>query len=125
MKINIKGDDIKFGFGLYFLGRAQKERNQDLGELLNSVAKNPLSDAVDLMWMSAKIEAELDEVTLPIKKRDFIDYLDETEDFKKNDGLIATWANSFIETIKGNFLPEVEDDGKGDDIKKKSNGEKT
>lgn len=106
MVVKINGHDIKFGFGLYFLGKAQKEQNTDLNGLLQSLVKNPIADMVDLMFYSAKCEAEIDEVELKITKRDFLTHLEETKDFDNTDGLLAQWSNKFIETIKGNFLPE-------------------
>lgn len=119
MNLKIKEHDIKFGFGLYFLGKAQKIRNEDLGELLRSIAQNPLADVVDLMWLSAEVEAELDEVELSIKKRDFVNYLEEVEDFKNDKGIIAQWSTKLIGTIKGNFLPEDNGNEKEDTSKKK------
>lgn len=106
MVLKINGQDVKFGFGLYFLGKAQKEQNTDLNGLLQSLVKNPISDMVDLMFYSAKCEAEIDEVELKITKRQFLTHLEETKDFDNTDGLLARWSNKFIETIKGNFLPE-------------------
>lgn len=106
MVVKINGHDIKFGFGLYFLGKAQKEQNTDLSGLLQSLVKNPIADMVDLMFYSAKCEAEIDEVELKITKREFLTHLEQTKDFDNTDGVLAQWSNKFIETIKGNFLPE-------------------
>ena len=116
MIIKIKGHDIKLGFGLYFLGRAQKKLDTNLNGLLTSLIKNPISDMVDLLWFSAQCEAELDEVELPIKKRDLVEHLEKTKDFDNDKGVLAKWSAKFIESIKGNFLPE--DEGK-EDVKKK------
>lgn len=109
MVVRIKEHDIKLGFGLYFLGKAQKKGNTDLNGLLQSLIKNPIADMVDLMYYSAICEAELDDIQLPISKRDFVEYLEQTKDFEKLDGLVARWSNKFMETIKGNFLPEAKD----------------
>ena len=118
MIIKVKGHDIKLGFGLYFLGKAQKENDTDLQGLLKSLAKNPIADMCDLMWFSAVCEAELDEVELPIKKRDLIEFLEQSKDFDNTEGILARWSKKFTDTIRGNFLPKeevVEDDG----VKKK------
>lgn len=120
--IRIKEVDIKFGFGLYFLGKAQKERDTDLSGLLQSLAKNPVADTVDLMYLSAVVEAELDGVKLQLTKREFLDYLESIEDFKNTEGIIAQWSKGLMETIKGNFLPDEPNEDvaeKEDDVKKK------
>ena len=122
MVVKIKEHDIKLGFGLYFLGKAQKKADTDLNGLLKSLIKNPISDMVDLMWYSAVCEAELDEVELPIKKRDLVEFLEETKDYDNTDGLLAKWSGKFTDTIRGNFLPKEEDDNK--DVKKKLSGAK-
>lgn len=120
MIIKIKDHDIKLGFGLYFLGKAQEARGTDLDGLLSYLIKNPISNPVDLMWLSAECEAELDEIELPIKKREFVNYLEETKDFDKTDGVLAKWMSKFTNTIKGNFLPKEEnEDEDNSDVKKK------
>lgn len=121
MKLSIKGNDIKFGYGLYFLGKAQKELGTDLQGLLNSISKNPISDVVDLMWLSAKLEAELDDVKLPISKRDFVTYLEETKDFDNDNGNVSNWVKGFMDTIKDNFLPkeDAQEETEEADTKKK------
>ena len=120
MIANIKGHSIKFGYGLYFLGKAQKEHNTDLQGLLQSLLKNPIADMVDLMYYSAKCEAELDEVNLKITKREFLTHLEETKDFDDTNGLLAKWSNSLVGTIKGNFLPEESEDKIDSDAEKKN-----
>jgi len=120
MTVTINGHDVKFGFGLYFLGKAQKEFNVDLNGLLNSLMINPIADMIDLMYYSAKCEAELDEVKLQVSKREFLTFLEETKDFKKTDGILAEWSNKFVDNIKGNFLPEVEEEADAvEPVKKK------
>jgi len=109
MIIKIKGIDVKFSVGLYFLGKAQKEYNTDLQGLLNSLIKNPLADMVDLMYYSAKCEAQLDDIEVPITKREFVSYLEDSNDFQKTDGVLAEWSKKFVESIRGNFLPENEE----------------
>jgi hypothetical protein len=106
MTLEINDKSVKFGFGLYFLGKAQKKFNTDLQGLLSSIVKNPLSDIVDLMYYSIVVESELDELEAPITKREFITYLESVNDYGNTDGLLAKWSNKFIESIKGNFLPE-------------------
>ena len=118
MLINIKGKDVKFGFGLYFLGKAMKNQDTDLQGILTSISKHPIADMVDLMYFSAKCEAELDNVELQISKRDFLEHLEATNDFKNTDGLLAEWANKFTESLKGNFLPENEEEQTANDEKK-------
>ena len=122
MVIKVKGHDIKLGFGLYFLGKAQKKNDTDLQGLLKSLVKNPIADMCDLMWFSAVCEAELDEVELPIKKRDLIEFLEETKDFDNTEGILAKWSAKFTDTIRGNFLPKEE--SKDDGVKKKLIGVK-
>ena len=117
MVLEINSKQVKFGFGLYFLGKCLKEYKTDLNGLLQSLVKNPISDIVDLMYFSAKCEAELDEVKLQISKREFLDYLESTKDFQNTDGVLAKWSNGFVESVKGNFLPEINADE--DDVKKK------
>lgn len=118
MVLKIKEKDVKFGFGLYFLGKAMKERDTDLKGLLESLSKNPIVDMVDLMYFSAKCEAELDEVGISITKREFLEHLEITDDFQNTEGLLAKWSNMFLESIKGNFLPEAKEE-KEDEVKKK------
>ena len=118
MVIEIKAKEVKFSYGLYFLGKALKEYNTDLNGLLKSLIKNPISDIVDLMYFSAKCEAELDEVKVPVTKRQFLAYLEETKDFQNTDGILAKWSNGFVESIKGNFLPDETEEA-SDDVKKK------
>ena len=120
MVIEINGKSVKFGYGLYFLGKAQKEHNTDLNGLLQSLVKNPIADMVDLMYFSAKCEAELDEVKLPITKREFLEFLENTGDFKKTDGLLAQWSNGLVESVKGYFLENdaEETNDKEIDVKK-------
>jgi hypothetical protein len=100
MIIDINGHDIKFGFGLYFLGKAQKEQNTDLSGLLQSLVKNPIADMVDLMFFSAKCEADLDEVKLQITKREFLDFLESNNDFQKTDGYLAQWSTKLVDSVK-------------------------
>lgn len=116
MIIKIKDHDIKLGFGLYFLGKAQKANDTDLNGLLNSLIKNPISDMVDLMWYSAQCEAELDGVELPITKRDLVEHLETTNDFDNLDGYLSKFNAGIVETIKGHFLPE---DDEKEEVKKK------
>lgn len=118
MVINIKGKEVKFGFGLYFLGKAQKHNDTDLNGLLQSLIKNPIADMVDLMYYSAKCEAELDDVELGISKRDFLEHLESVNDFTNTDGYLAKWSGNLVESIKGNFLPE-DDTKAGEGSKKK------
>lgn len=115
MVIQIKGFDIKLGFGLYFLGKAQKKNDTDLKGLLNLLIKNPIADMVDLIYYSAQCEAELDEVKLPINKRDLVEFLEETKDFDNVDGVLTKFNKEIIKTITGSFLPK--DDEKGEDEK--------
>ena len=120
MVIKIKEHDIKFGFGLYFLGKTLKKQDTDLRGLLESLIKNPITvnaDMIDLMYFSAQCEAELDEVELPIKKRDLLEHLESIKDFDNDKGILSKWSAKFIETIQGTFLPEEEKDD--DEVKKK------
>jgi len=120
MTVDINGNPIKFGVGLYFLGKAQKEYNVNLAGLLSSLIKNPIADMVDLMYFSAKCEAEIDEVKLNISKREFITFLEQTKDFDNTDGILAEWSGLFVKSIKGSFLPEIEDNDEiSEDQKKK------
>ena len=117
MVLNIKEKDVRFGLGLYFLGKCLKEFDTDLNGLLKSLVKNPISDMVDLMYFSAKCEAEIDGIKLELTKREFLEHLEATKDFQNTEGLLATWSNAFVESIKGNFLPETkEEEG---EVKKK------
>lgn len=120
MILNIKGNDIKFGYGLYFLGKAQKENNTDLNGLLQSLVKNPIADMVDLMYYSAKCEAELDEVKLSISKRDLLDYLEQNNDFNNADGALSKWSAKLVESVKGLFtVNETETATKDEELVKK------
>jgi len=110
MVIKIKEHDIKLGFGLYFLGKAQKKNDTNLGGLLKSMGKDPIPEIVDLMFFSAQCEAELDEIDLPIKKRDFVEYLEDKKDFDDTEGVLAKWSSKFIKTIEGSFLPKEGND---------------
>lgn len=118
LKINDK--DVKFSFGLYFLGRAMKKNDTDLKGLLVDIAKNPISDVVDLMYFSAKIEAEIDETKLDLTKREFLKFLEDNNEFNKNDGVINQWANGLQETVKGYFLPNNDTEETEVDTEKKN-----
>lgn len=120
MVVEINKHQIRFGFGLYFLGKAQKEKNTNIIGLLQSIINNPIADSVDLMFYSAKCEAELDEIKLPIKKRDFVEFLESKKDFDDENGILAQWSNGFVESIKGNFLPD-ENEKEGEETKLKKN----
>lgn len=115
MIIEINGHNIKFGFGLYFLGKAQKENDTDLGGLLQSIVKNPVADMVDLMYYSAKCEAELDDVKLAISKREFLEFLEANNDFQNTDGYLAEWSKKLVESVKVMF---VENDAVEEGVKK-------
>ena len=112
MVINIKEHDIKFGFGLYFLGKAQSHNNVDLNGLLQGLKNN--TDIIDLMFLSAKTEAYLDEIDFPLTRREFVEFFTTGKDSLK---LIKEWELQFVEDIKGHFLPENKDE-KGDEVKK-------
>ncbi len=118
MTINIKGHSVKFGVGLYFLGKAQKENDTDLGGLLQSIAKNPVADMVDLMYYSAKCEAELDDINIPISKRDFLEFLEENDDFKNTDGHLAKWSNDLVKSVKVMFAENDKEEAVADGVKK-------
>lgn len=104
MTINFKEHKIKFGFGLYFLGKAQSDKGVDLNGLLQGIKNNV--DIIDLMYISAKTEAYLDEINLPFTRREFISYFEENRDFDKH---IKEWELKFVESVKGHFLPKEED----------------
>ena len=116
MTLEINGNTIEFSYGLYFLGKAQKQRKQDMVEMLNDMATN-ISDSVDLMYLSAEIECELNNSQMPITKKEFVDFLEKENDFKNTEGYLAKWAKELLKTVKGHFLPEQE--GSSDDVKKK------
>ena len=118
MILKINNKDFKFGYGLYFIGKCLKENDTDLNGLLKSLVKNPITDMVDLMYFSAKCEADLDGVKLELTKRELLEYLEETKDFQNIDGLLATWSNAFVESIKGHFLPTETKEEEGE-VKKK------
>jgi len=106
MEVTINDKKVRFGYGLYFLGKAQKQWDTDLQGLLESIVKNPIADVIDLMYFSAKCEAELDEIGVSITKREFIEYLESTGDFQKEDGVLAKYIKGLVESVKGNFLPD-------------------
>lgn len=109
MVLEINNKEVSFGYGLYFLGKAIKKNDTDLSGLLQSLVKNPLSDMVDLMFFSAQCEAEIDGVDLNITKREFLVFLDSTDDFKHLDGALAKWSKKLLETIQGSFTVDNED----------------
>lgn len=115
---DIAGHNIKFGFGLYFLGKAQKKWQTDLDGLLKGLVKYPIANMVDLMWYSAQCEAELDGKELAISKRDFITFLEQTNDYQDEEGYLATWSNQFVESVKGVFGIDAEQEIE-EDVKKK------
>lgn len=117
MKKIINNKEVEFSFGLYFLGKAQKEFNTDLKGLLENIIKNPLSEVADLMYYSIKCNCEIDEVELPITKREFISFLELGGEYGKKDGIIKQWTDKLLVTIKGTF--EMEDEGNEGVDKKK------
>ena len=120
----INNKEVNFTFGLYFLGKAQKEFNTDLNGLLQNIAKNPLSDITDLMYYSIKCSAELDEIKPEISKREFVEHLETNSEYAKEDGIIKQWTDKFIESIKGHFLPN-DNETEDTESKKKLIGAKT
>ena len=116
MKAEINGKEIGFSNGLYFIGKVQRELGYDLFQLVDELGKNTLSFLPDLMWISIKVDAELDDKLPAISKREFIEYLETTQDLSKNEGVGARFVKSFSESIKVN-LP-VEESG-GEEVKKK------
>ena len=115
MTIKIKEHDINFGFGLYFLGKAQGEKGVDLNGLLKGLKNN--TDIIDLMFLSAKTEAYLDEVAFPLTRREFVEFFTTDKDSLK---IIKQWETQFVEDIKGHFLPEnKEDEKENEEVKKK------
>ena len=106
MKLIIDGKEVNFTFGLYFLGKAQKEFKTDMHGLLNGIVENPLADITDLMYFSLKCNAEIDEIEVPFTKRFFVEYLENNKEYAKEDGIIKKWADAFIESIRGHFLPK-------------------
>ena len=105
MILKINNKDIKLGYGLYFLGKAIKERETDIIGLLNGINKYPISEVVDLMYFSAKCEAELDETILPISKRDLLNFLEANNDFTDDKGNIAKFSKGLVDSIQEHFLP--------------------
>lgn len=101
MTINIDGNEIKFGFGLYFIGKAQSFFDTDLKGLLTRTKNN--MDVAELMYISAKSEAFLDEKPFSYSIRDWIS-LFETD--KVGNEVLTDWQTVFIDSIKGHFLPE-------------------
>lgn len=121
MRIEISGKEILLGHGLYFLGKAQKKYDTDLMGLLENIKKNPIADCVDLMYYSAECEAELDGHNIEITKREFLEHLEKTDAFKSMDGILSSWVQELINSIKGHFLPEdVETEVKAVKGKKKN-----
>ena len=116
MKADINGKEIGFSHGLYFIGKAQKELGKDLFELVDELGKNTLSFLPDLMYLSIKVDAELDDKQPLIKKREFIEYLENSKDLSDAEGIGARFISEFSKSIKVN-LPVNEDDGDG--VKKK------
>jgi len=115
MKANIKGNEIGFSNGLYFIGKAQEELGKDLFQLVEALGNNTLSFLPDLMWLSIKVDAELDDKQPLISKREFIEYLETAKDLSDDKGIGARFISEFSNSIKTN-LPQVEDK---DEVKKK------
>ena len=116
MKAEINGKEIGFSNGLYFIGKAQRELGYDLFQLVEELGKNTLSFLPDLMWLSIRVDAELDDKQPAISKREFIEYLENSKDLSDDKGIGARFVKSFSDSIKVN-LP-VEESG-GEDVKKK------
>ena len=111
MKADINGKQIGFSKGLYFIGKAQQELGKDLFQLVEELGKNTLSFLPDLMWLSIKVDAELDGNLPQITKREFIEYLETNKDLSDAKGLGARFIHEFSESIKTN-LPVDEDNVK-------------
>lgn len=117
MIAEIKGKKVKFTVGLYFLGEAQAELNMNIDELIRAVINNPSKYLLDLMFISARVEAELDEKPCPITKRDLVEWLDESDDFAKNDGIGAEFSNKLVKSLT-KHLPKPEEAEPVEDEKK-------
>lgn len=115
MTLEVKGNSIVFGFGLYFLGKAQSDKKTDLNGLLKGLVNN--TDVIDLMYISAKTEAYLDEKDLSFNRREFIDLILSDENSLT---LIEKWSNEFVESVKGHFLPQEESEDSKENSEKKN-----
>ena len=116
MKADINGKEIGFSNGLYFIGKAQQELGKDLFQLVEELGKNTLSFLPDLMWLSIKVDAELDDKLPLITKREFIEYLETNKDLSDDKGIGARFVAEFSNSIKTNLPVEEKED---DDVKKK------
>ena len=104
MKVEIDGKEISFGFGLYFLGKAQGVLGLELVELLASLKTR--ADIVDLMYVSAKTEAYLDDKIFVYSKRDWVDlFINDTAEVK----VITDWEVEFVKSVQGLFNLKQED----------------
>lgn len=117
MKFEINGQEIGFSHGLYFIGKAQEVFKKDLFELVGTLGSNTLSFLPDLMYLSLKVDAELDDKEPKISKREFIEWIETTKDLANDKGLGAKFVSEFTKSIKSN-LPEEKVEAE-EDVKKK------
>lgn len=107
MKFKVGDKELGFSHGLYFIGKAQEEFNKDLFQLVGALSSNTLGFLPDLMYLSMKVDAELDGDKPKISKREFVEWLESTKDLNNEKGLGATFISEFSKSIKSN-LPEDE-----------------
>ena len=117
MKLEYKGQELSFEFGLHFLGKAQSALGYlDFNELLKNIKSR--ADIVDLMYVSAKDSAFLDDKPFNITKREWVNAF-ESDEIQSNK--IVEWEGLFVESINGIFGLESpkEDVVEDEDVKKK------
>lgn len=116
MTLTYKTETLNFEFGLHFLGKAQSALGySDFNELLQNIKTR--ADIVDLMFISAKDAAYLDDKTFNITKREWVTAFESNEiEVEK----VTEWENKFVESINGIFkLPKEEDIAEEEGSKKK------
>ena len=119
MKIEVKGVNVDLSFGLYFLGKVLKKYDSDLVTFLALLQKNPLAEFVDVMYFCIECNADLDGIKPPITKREFVNFLQDNDDFNNKEGVLANFSKGLITSINGHFTPNQEDENDSEEVKKK------
>ena len=114
--MTIDGKDINFSYGLYFIGKAREKTGKDISEVFTGIQANPHSELVDLMYLSIEVDASLDGKKPPLTKREFVEYIQSSNDLNNDDGFGATFLKELTKSLFEN-VPKSDEDGK--EVKKK------
>jgi len=115
LNLTINGKEIKFSFGLGFLGELIDDLDIGFDELFIKYDRNPFKYIPLIMFHSAKFTAENNDKEIDFTKNDLCNWIDDDGGLK-NESMIK-FSHAFIESINKDVPKEEE--SKGNEPKKK------